>query len=96
LSTAHANLQAIQDLHATLVKEKKLPISIKAVEDDQGVVSAWINHAEGRNDEATNALREIAAKEQGILVPDGGIPAHEMLGDRIALCRALSVPAPGC
>ena len=81
LPSAHANLQAIQDLHATLVKEKKLPISINAVEEDQRVVSAWISHAEGRNDEATKTLREIATKEQGTFAPDGGIPAHEMLGD---------------
>ncbi len=81
LPAAHANLRAIQDLHATLVKEKKLPISINAVEEDQRVVSAWIDHAEGRNNEATKTLREIAAKEQGIFAPDGGIPAHEMLGD---------------
>ena len=81
LQAAHANLQAIQDLHATLVKEKKLPISINAVGEDQRVVSAWIDHAEGRNDEAINTLREIATKEQGIFAPDGGTPAHEMLGD---------------
>jgi tetratricopeptide (TPR) repeat protein len=81
LPTAHANLQAIQDLHATLVKEKKLPVSIHAVEEDQRLVSAWIDHAEGRNDEATKTLREMAAEEQGIFAPDGGIPAHEMLGD---------------
>jgi tetratricopeptide (TPR) repeat protein len=81
LSTAHANLQAIQDLQATLVREKKLQISINAVDEDQRVVSAWINHAEGRNDEATKMLREITANEQGIFAPDGGTPAHEMLGD---------------
>ena len=81
LATAGANLQAIQDLHAILVKEQKLPISINAVEEDQRVVSAWINHAEGHNDEALKTLREIAGKEQGIFAPDGGIAAHEMLGD---------------
>jgi tetratricopeptide (TPR) repeat protein len=81
LPTALANLQAIRDLHATLVTEKKPPISIKAVEDDQSVVSAWINHTEGRNDEAIKILGKLAAKEQGIFAPDLGIPAHEMLGD---------------
>jgi len=81
LATARANLQAIQDLHTMLVKEKRLSISINAVEEDQRVVSAWRDHAEGRNDEAVKTLREIAAKEQGMFAPDGGIPAHEMLGD---------------
>ena len=85
MPTANANLQAIQELHATLVKEKKVPnFVIKAVEDDQGVAFAWISHAEGRNDEATKALREIATREQGIFSPDGGIPAHEMLGDMLS------------
>ncbi len=83
LATARANVQAIQDLHAVLVKEKKLPIAIHAVEEDQRVVSAWINHAEGKNDEAIKSLGELAAKEQGIFAPDGGIAAHEMLGDML-------------
>jgi tetratricopeptide (TPR) repeat protein len=81
LRVAHANLQAIQDLHATLVSEKKPAIPVGAVEEDQRVVSAWIDHAEGRNDEAIKALREIAAKEQGTFTAEGVIPAHEMLGD---------------
>jgi tetratricopeptide (TPR) repeat protein len=83
LQVAHANLQAIQDLHSTLVKEKKLSISINAVEEDRRVVSAWIDHAEGRNGEAISTLREIAIKEQGVFAPDGGIPAFEMLGDML-------------
>jgi hypothetical protein len=34
--TAKANLQAIQELHATLVKEKKVPnFVIKAVEEEE-------------------------------------------------------------
>ncbi len=65
LRVAHANLQAIQDLRSTLVKEKKLSISINAVEEDRRMVSAWIDHAEGRNGEAISTLREIAIKEQG-------------------------------
>ena len=81
LAAARASLQAMQDLHATLVKEKKSPVSIGAVEDDQRVVSAWIDHAEGRNEDAIRTLRKMAGTEQGIFAPDGGIPAHEMLGD---------------
>jgi tetratricopeptide (TPR) repeat protein len=81
LQSARASLQSIQDLHATLVKEKKRQMAIDAVEEDQDTVSAWIAHAEGRNDDALKILREIAAKEQGIFAPDGGIPAHEMMGD---------------
>jgi tetratricopeptide (TPR) repeat protein len=81
LLVAHANLQAIQDLHATLVSQKKPAISIGAVDEDQRMVSALIDHAEGRNDDAIKTLREIASKEQGTFAPEGVIPAHEMLGD---------------
>jgi tetratricopeptide (TPR) repeat protein len=81
LPSARTNLQAIGDLQATLVKEKKPEMWVRAVEDDGRVVSAWIHHAEGKNDEAIATLREIASKEQGIFAPDGGIVAHEMLGD---------------
>jgi len=47
------------------------------------VVLAWIDHADGKNEEAIKLLQEIAAKEEGIFAPDGGIPAHEMLGDML-------------
>jgi tetratricopeptide (TPR) repeat protein len=81
LATARSNLQSTEQLHATLVKEKKLPLSINAVEHDRRIVTAWIDHAEGRNKDAIEILRDFAAKEQGTFAPDGGIPAHEMLGD---------------
>ena len=69
------------DLHTALVNAKKWAVSINAVEEDQRIASAWIDHAEGRNDEAVEILRKVAAREQGIFAPDGGIAAHEMLGD---------------
>ena len=83
LASARTNLQAIQDLHATLVKEKKPQMAINAVDEDRRVVSAWIDHAEHRDDEAFKILRDIANKEGGIFAPDGGTPAHEMLGDML-------------
>jgi tetratricopeptide (TPR) repeat protein len=81
LATAKANLHLIEKLHARLVKEKQRPVSIKAVEEDRRIVSAWIEHAQGRNVDAIKTLAAIAAKDQGTFAPDGGIPAHEMLGD---------------
>lgn len=84
LKVAHANLQAIQNLHATYIAQKKPSMWINAVAEDEKVVTAQIYHAEGRNDAAISALREIANKEQGVFAPDGGIPAHEILGDILA------------
>jgi tetratricopeptide (TPR) repeat protein len=81
LQVARANLQAIQNLHATYITQKKPPMWINAVAEDERMVTAQIDHAEGRNDAAIGALREIANKEQGVFAPDGGIPAHEMVGD---------------
>ena len=81
LAAAHAGAQTIQNLHATLVKKKERPMWINAVEEDERVARAWIDHAEGRNEEALKTLREFANKERGIFSPDGGTPAHEMMGD---------------
>jgi tetratricopeptide (TPR) repeat protein len=81
LPSARTNLQAIENLHATLVREKKRQMSIDAVDEDRRVALAWIDHAEHHDDEALGILRELANKEQGIFEPDGGTPAHEMLGD---------------
>ncbi|HLJ29373.1 MAG TPA: hypothetical protein VKY85_21880 [Candidatus Angelobacter sp.] len=83
LAAARANLQSIQDLHATLVKEKKPSGFINAVDEDGRVVTAWIKHAEHKDDEAFKILRAMADKEQGIFQPDGGTTAHEMLGDML-------------
>lgn len=81
LASARANLRALEDLHAILVKERARQMSIDAVDEDRKIALAWIDHAEHRDDEAFGILREIANKEQGIFEPDGGTPAHEMLGD---------------
>jgi len=83
LASARTNLQAIEDLHTTLVKEKKRHMSIEAVDEDRRVALAWIDHAEHHDEEAFGILRELASKEQGIFEPDGGTPAHEMLGDML-------------
>ena len=81
LQVARTNLQAIHNLQATYVAQKKPVMWANAVADDARVVTALIDDAEGRNDAALGALREVAKKEGGVFSPDGGIPAHEMLGD---------------
>jgi hypothetical protein len=76
------NLASIEELHKTLLQEKKATIA-NAVDEDRRVALAWIDHAEGKNEDAIRLLQDVAAKEEGIFAPDGGIPAHEMLGDML-------------
>jgi hypothetical protein len=80
VAEARTNLIAIEELHKVLLQEKKTTIA-NAVDEDRRVALAWIDHAEGKNEEAIKLLQDVAAKEEGIFAPDGGIPAHEMLGD---------------
>jgi tetratricopeptide (TPR) repeat protein len=82
LRTANLNLHAIEVLHEKLV-EKKQQEPANAVEDDRRVVTAWIDHAQGNNDEALKLLQEIARNDQGLFATDGNIPAHEMMGDML-------------
>jgi hypothetical protein len=74
LATARVNLQAIQDLHAMLVKEKKLPISIRAVEEDH----AWFLHGSTMLRAGAMELLKLLARSQrkrrGSLLPTEALP----------------------
>jgi len=52
-----------------------------AVEDDRKVAEAWLAFAEGKDDDAVEALRPIAAKEDSLGDEPDGIPAREMIAD---------------
>ena len=82
LHTAKVNLEALERLHAKLV-EKKSSGPANAVDEDRKVVQAWIDHGEGKNDEALKLLQEVARKDEGLFATDGNIPAHEMMGDML-------------
>jgi tetratricopeptide (TPR) repeat protein len=82
LQTARENLESIKGLHEKLL-EKKQMIAAGAVNDDSRVVAAWIDHAEGKNDEALKLLQDIAGKDSGLFATDGNVPAHEMMGDML-------------
>ncbi len=47
------------------------------------MIQAWIDHAEGNNEEALKLLHEIARKDGGLFGTDGDTPAHEMMGDML-------------
>ncbi len=80
LQAAKANLAEMKTLHENLVTKKKM-WPANAVDDDIRVVTAWIDHAEGKNDEALSLLRPISQKDHGLFATDGDIPAHEMMGE---------------
>ena len=82
LATARENLQAINKLHENLLAKKEM-VPANAVDDDSRVVTAWIDHAEGKNDDALRLLQELAPKDGGLFATDGNIPAHEMMGDML-------------
>ena len=82
LQTARLNLADMKILHENLLK-KTATGPAEFVGDDIGVATAWIDHAEGKNDEALSLLRPIAQKDHGLFATDGDVPAHEMIGDML-------------
>jgi len=82
VQAARLNLSSIKTLHENLVKKNQMGPA-NAVDDDSRVVTAWIDHAEGKNEDALELLRRIAQKDHGLFATDGDIPAHEMMGDML-------------
>ena len=80
LQTAKWNLAEMKTLHENLLKKQQMGPA-NAVDDDIHVVTAWIDHAEGNNNQALALLRPIAQKDHGLFATDGDIPAHEMMAD---------------
>ncbi|MGB7129227.1 MAG: hypothetical protein WBD59_00360 [Candidatus Sulfotelmatobacter sp.] len=63
-----------------MIKEKKTDFA-EAVEDDQKQAQAWLAFAEGKYDDAVEALRPIADKEDATGDEPDGIPTREMIAD---------------
>ena len=82
LPSANANLASMKTLHENLLKKERT-VPANAVDEDMRVVQAWIDHVEGKNDEAMELLRPIAKKDHGLFATDGDIPAHEMMADML-------------
>lgn len=83
LQTARQNLDEMKTLHENLLKKKET-VPANAVDEDIRVVTAWIDHAQGKNDEALALLEPVAHKDQGLFATDGDVPAHEMMGDMLS------------
>ncbi|MGB6802567.1 MAG: hypothetical protein WBE31_09885, partial [Candidatus Sulfotelmatobacter sp.] len=75
------NLAAIESIHKKLAAEKSE--FANAVEDDRKEVEAWLAFAEGKDDDAVEAMRPIADKEDSLGEEPEGIPAREMIADML-------------
>jgi tetratricopeptide (TPR) repeat protein len=73
------DIAAIESIHLTLVKNKSE--FAQAVEDDRQEAEAWLAFADGKYDDAVEALRPIADKEDSLGEEPEGIPAREMIAD---------------
>jgi tetratricopeptide (TPR) repeat protein len=73
------DIAAIESIHKKLAAEKSELAD--AVEDDRKEAQAWLVFAEGKNDDAVEALRPIADKEDSTGEEPEGIPAREMIAD---------------
>jgi hypothetical protein len=73
------DISAIENLHKKLAAEKSE--FADAVEDDRKEAQAWLAFAEGKDDDAVEALRTIADKEDSLGDEPEGIPAREMIAD---------------
>ena len=80
LAAARACAAEIEKVHDELLRKKK-PSPAKDVGQEFQEATAWIDHAEGKDDAAIKILRAIADREDGGSDMSGEIPAHEMLGD---------------
>jgi tetratricopeptide (TPR) repeat protein len=73
------NIAAIEGIHQRLVKDKSE--FANAVEDDCKEAQAWLAFAENKYDDAVEAMRPIADKEDSTGEEPEGIPAREMIAD---------------
>ncbi|HTU42670.1 MAG TPA: tetratricopeptide repeat protein [Candidatus Aquilonibacter sp.] len=74
------DIAEIERIHQSLIKEKKTEFA-EAVEDDQKQAQAWLAFSEGKYDDAVEALRPIADKEDATGDEPDGIPTREMIAD---------------
>ena len=75
------DLAAIDTIHKKLAAEKSEFANI--VDGDRKEAEAWLAFAEGKDDDAVEALRPIADKEDSLGDEPHGVPAREMIADML-------------
>ena len=76
------DVAAIEAIHERFVSEKK-NLFATASEGDLKQARAWLAFAEGKYDDAVEALRPLAEKEEATGEEPQGIPAREMMADML-------------
>jgi tetratricopeptide (TPR) repeat protein len=77
---ARKDVAEIDAIHKSLIEKKRTELA-GYVGDERKVAQAWVDHLEGKDDQAIAALRAQAEKEEATGEEPGGLPAREMLGD---------------
>jgi tetratricopeptide (TPR) repeat protein len=80
LAQARRDIGQMEKIRKQLLADKKKEWA-DAVETDRKEASAWLKHAQHKDKEATQLLREIAEHEEAVGEESTGIPAREMLAD---------------
>ncbi len=75
-------VRAIEAIHQKFVSEKKKDY-VEATENDLKQAQAWLAFAEGKYDDAVEALRPMADKEDALGDEPQGIPTREMIADML-------------
>ncbi len=76
------DVSAIEAIHQKFVSENKKDFA-EATENDLKQARAWLAFAEGRYDEAVEALRPMADKEDALGEEPQGIPTREMIAEML-------------
>jgi hypothetical protein len=76
------DVAAIAAIHQKFVDEKKKDFA-EATENDLKQAQAWLAFAEGKYDDAVEALRPIADKEDAMGDEPQGIPTREMIAEML-------------
>jgi len=76
------DVRAIEAIHQKFVSEKKKDFA-EATEDDLKQAQAWLLFAENKYDDAVEALRPIADKEDALGDEPQGIPTREMIAEML-------------
>jgi len=80
VAQAKQDLEQIEAVRKQMLADKNTDFA-EAAEQDYQEASAWIAHAEGRDDEAIATLRTLADKNDKLGDEPRTIPAREMLAD---------------
>lgn len=80
VAEARKDLKQLEVIHDTLLKKKRKYFA-ETVEQDRREAEAWVNHAEGKDEQAVKTLRSLAEHEEATGEEPEGIPAREMLAD---------------